>query len=186
MHGRLDALGAGVVLRGLGPGLLATLMAAPPKKVTRAQLKKIYVLNESGDMAGEYVLDPDCPIYYNDFLKVLPEDGIGDRESLFVGEYVFTAFQSGSFVFVLLSRGQLSSEAFDWPALLLTAADSHLAAASSRQPPARAEAQRPAPGAEKALAEREARIAGKEAELAKLEVKLKAEDANIRGRSEEL
>jgi len=124
MKGWLETLTTEAFLRGLSPALLPFLMSAPARKVARAQLKRIYVLGESGDMAGEYVLDPDCPIDYNDFLKVLPEDGIGDRESLFVGEYVFTAFQSGSFVFVLLSRGQLSSEDFDWTALLLTAADS--------------------------------------------------------------
>src|SRR3989304_6345786 len=188
MHGRLDALGAGVVLRGLGPGLLATLMAAPLKKVVRAQLKKIYVLDDSGDMAGEYVLDPDTPIDYNDFLKVLPEDGIGDRESLFVGEYVFTAFQSGKFVFVLLSRGQLAPEDFDWTALLLTAAASHLAKAASRSPPVRpAEAKvAPPPPGDKVLAEKEARLHAQEAELAKLEVRLKADEANLRGRAEGL
>jgi len=186
MHGRLDALGAGVVLRGLGPGLLATLMAAPLKKVVRAQLKKIYVLDDSGDMAGEYVLDPDTPIDYNDFLKVLPEDGIGDRESLFVGEYVFTAFQSGKFVFVLLSRGQLSPEDFDWTALLLSAADSHLAAAATRLPPARPSEAKSGPAPDTSLAEREARVAGKETELTKLEAKLKADAANVKGRAEEL
>src|SRR6266704_3554835 len=77
------------------PCPLRVLMAAPLKKVARAQLKKIYVLDERGEMAGEYILDQDCPIDYNDFLKVLPDEVIGDRDSLFVGEYVFTAFQSG-------------------------------------------------------------------------------------------
>ncbi len=184
MQGVLETLVSGVLLQGLSPALVAVLMAAPPKKIARAQLKKIYVLNEMGDMAGEYVLDPDCPIDYNDFLKVLPEEGIGDREALFVGEYVFTAFQSGKFVFVLLSRGQLAPEDFDWTALLLTAADSHLAKAEGRPVPVRpAEA---TGEAEKALAEREARLDAKEKELAKLEAQLKADEANLRGRAEEL
>src|SRR5439155_1039967 len=99
--------------------------AAPARKAARAQLKTIYVLDDRGEMAGEYILDADCPIDYDDFLKVLPPEGIGDRDSLFVGEYVFTAFQSGKVVFVLLSRGHLASEDVDWTALLLTAADSH-------------------------------------------------------------
>src|SRR5438309_5938876 len=110
MQGAIEALLSGLVLRGLGPALSGILMAAPLRKVARAQLKKIYVLDERGEMAGEYILDQDCPIDYNDFLKVLPDEGIGDRDSLFVGEYVFTAFQSGKFVFVLLSRGQLAPE----------------------------------------------------------------------------
>lgn len=185
MQGLLETLMTSVLLRGLGPGLLTVLMAAPPRKVARAQLKKIYVLNESGDMAGEYVLDPDCPIDYNDFLKVLPEEGIGDRETLFVGEYVFTAFQSGKFVFVLLSRGQLAPEDFDWTALLLTAADSHLAAAASRPPPVRPPESKPSPDQERALSDREARLNVREGELTKLEVKLKADEANLRGRAEE-
>ncbi len=186
MPGVLETLVSGIVLRGISPGLAALLMVAPPRKVARAQLKKIYVLNEMGDMAGEYVLDPDCPIDYNDFLKVLPEQGIGDREALFVGEYVFTAFQSDKFVFVLLSRGQLAPEDIDWTAILLKAADSHLAqAAKGAAAPRPAEA-KPSADMERALAEREARVDAKEKELTKLEVQVKADEANLKGRADEL
>src|SRR3989442_13549162 len=138
MQGAIEVLLSGLLFRGLGPVVSGILMAAPLKKVARAQLKKIYVLDERGEMAGEYTLDSDCPIDYNDFLKVLPNEGIGDRDSLFVGEYGLPAFQSGKFVFVLLSRGQLAPEDVNWTALLLTAADSQLAAAASRPAPARA------------------------------------------------
>ncbi len=187
MQGFAEALIGGILLRVLGAGLGAVLLAAPLKKVARAQLKKIYVLNEMGDMAGEYVLDPECPIDFNDFLHVLPEEGVGDRETLFVGEYVFTTFQSGKFVFVLLSRGQLAPEDIDWTALLLTAADSHLATAA-KGPPA---GPKPAEGkasadAEAALAEREGRVAAKEKDLTKLEAQLQADAANLKGRAEEL
>src|SRR6267378_4387045 len=113
MQGRMEALVSGILMRGLSPALTAVLMAAPSRKAVRAQLKKIYVLNDHGEMAGEYILDSDCPIDYNDFLKVLPDEGIGDRDSLFVGEYVFTAFQSGKFVFVLLSRAAEPKPDFD-------------------------------------------------------------------------
>lgn len=183
MQGLIESLLSGILLRGLSPGLGAILMAAPPKKVTRAQLKKIYVLDDRGEMAGEYLLDTDCPIDYNDFLKVLPNEGIGDRESLYVGEYVFTAFQSGKFVFVLLSRGQLAREDFDWTALLLTAADSHLTRAGRPVGPRPADAK---PEAESALADREARLVVREKALAELEANLQAEQANLTGRREEL
>ena len=187
MQGVLETLITGIVVRALGPALGSILMAPAPKKVSRAQLKKIYVLNEMGDMDGEYVLDPDCPIDYNDFLKVLPDEGIGDREALFVGEYVFTAFQSGKFVFVLLSRGQLAPEDMDWTATLLTAADAHLAAeakgAAAQRP---AEAAKPAPELENALTERQNQLDVREKELARLEVQLKADEANLNGRGEEL
>ncbi len=186
MPGVLEALLSGVVLRGISPGLGALLMVAPSKKAGRAQLKKIYVLNEMGDMTGEYVLDPDCPIDYNDFLKVLPEDGIGDREALFVGEYVFTAFQSDRFVFVLLSRGQLGPEDVEWTTLLLQAADSHLAQAVKGAAPTRPAEAVPPPNAERVIAEREGRAEAKEKELTKLEVQLKADEANLRGRGDEL
>src|SRR5207245_1612233 len=108
-------------------------------------------------------------------LKVLPDEGIGDRDSLFVGEYVFTAFQSGKFVFVLLSRGQLAPEDVNWTALLLTAADSHLASAANRPAPARAA--EPKPDVDKGIAERDARLQAKEKSLAELEAKLKADAA---------
>ena len=184
MQGLIESLLSGIVMRGLSPALVSVLMSAPLKKVTRAQLKKIYVLDDRGEMAGEYILDADCPIDYNDFLKILPNEGIGDRDSLFVGEYVFTAFQSGRFVFVLLSRGQLATEDFDWTALLLTAADSHLARSAGRPVPAGPTEAKPE--ADKAFAEREARNESREKALAELEVKLKAEQANLVGRREEL
>ncbi len=187
MQGVRETLVTGIVFRALGPALASVLMAPPSKKATRAQLKKIYVLNEMGDMDGEYVLDSDCPIDYNDFLKVLPDDGIGDREALFVGEYVFTAFQSGKFVFVLLSRGQLAPEDMDWTATLLTAADAHLAAEAKRTVAGRA-LEPPKANAEPdaALTDRQAQLEAREKELAKLEVQLKADEANLNGRGEEL
>lgn len=184
MQGAIEALVSGILMRGLSPTLAAVLMAAPSRKTIRAQLKKIYVLDERGEMTGEHTLDADCPIDYNDFLKVLPSEGIGDRDSLFVGEYVFTAFQSGKFVFVLLSRGHLSREDMDWTALILTAADSHLAQASNRPAtPRTAEAK---PGPDRALADREVRLAAKEKTLAEQEAKLQAESANLQGRQEEV
>src|SRR5256712_11999320 len=184
MQGAIEALLSGLVVRGLGPVVSGILMAAPLKKVARAQLKKIYVLDERGEMSGECILDSDCLIDYNDFLKALPDEGTGDRDSLFVGEYVFTAFQSGKFVFVLLSRGQLAPEDVTWTPLLLTAADSHLAAATSRPAPARAAESKP--DLDKGLAERDARLQAKEKSLAELEAKLKADAANLSGRQEEL
>jgi hypothetical protein len=184
MAGYLEALVSGIVVRGVGSGLFSILMAGPAKKVMRAQLKKIYVLNELGDMVGEYVLEADCPIDYNDFLKVLPADGIGDREALFVGEYVFTAFQSGKSVFVLLSRGHLSPEDIDWTALLLSATEAQMAQRAS-QGPQRAEA-KATDDAARLLSEREARIDAREKSLAKLEAQMQADQANLRGRAEEL
>src|SRR2546430_9400387 len=182
MQGPMEALVWGILMRGLRPALTAVLMAAPSRKTVRAQLKKIYVLNDHGDMTGEYILDADCPIDYDDFLKVLPPEGIGDRDSVFVGGFVFRAFQSGKLVFVLLARGHLASEDVDWTALLLTAADSHLAPAS-RAAPSRTEAK---PDPDKASAEREVRLKAKEKTLAEQEAKLQAESANLLGRQEEL
>lgn len=187
MRGFLETLVGDLILGGLGLGLAPILLAAPLRKSARALLKKVYVLNEMGDMTGEYVIDVDCPIDYNDFLKVLPDEGIGDREVLFVGEYVFTAFQSGKFVFVLLSRGQLAPEDIDWTATLLTAADAHLAAQAKTSPaPHAPEAPKPNPEIERTFAERDARLAAREKDLAKLEVQVKAAEANLKGRSEEL
>src|SRR5438309_10064495 len=183
MQGAIETLLSGLLIQGLRPALASILITAPMKKVVRAQLKKIYVLDERGEMAGEYVLDPDCPIDYNDFLKVLPNEGIGDRDSLFVGEYVFTAFQSGKYVFVLLSRGHLASEDVDWTALLLTAADSHLAPGNRAAPARTTEAK---PDLDRASAEREARFKAKEKSLAEQEAKLQGESANLLGRQEEL
>jgi len=184
MQGAIEALVSGILMRGLSPTLAAILMAAPSRKNVRAQLKKIYVLDDRGEMAGEYVLDEDCPIDYSDFLKVLPAEGIGDRDSLFVGEYVFTAFQRGKFVFVLLSRGSLARDDVDWTSLILTAADSHLAQVASRPSPGRsAEAK---PDLDHALADREARLVPREKTLAVQEAKLQADAANLLGREEEV
>jgi len=184
MQGAIEALVSGILMRGLSPTLATILMAAPSRKAIRALLKKIYVLDERGEMTGEYILDADCPIDYSDFLKVLPHEGIGDRDSLFVGEYVFTAFQSGKFVFVLLSRGHLAREDVDWTALLLTAADSHLDQVASR--PVTPRTTEPKPDLDRAFADREARLGAKEKTLAEQEAKLQAESANLQGRQEEV
>jgi len=179
MQGFVEALVVGGFLRALSPALLGVLMAVAPRKAVRAQLKKIYVLNESGEMAGEYILDLDCPIDYDDFLRVLPDEGIGDRASVFVGEYVFTAFQSGRLVFVLLSRGQLAPEDVDWTMLLLKAASSHLAKSAQAAGPVRSTEIPSGP-------DRDSRQSAREADLLKLEAKLKADEANLKGREEEL
>jgi hypothetical protein len=184
MQGAIETLLSGLLIQGIRPAVRSILIAAPMKKVARAQLKKIYVLDERGEMAGEYILDPDCPIDYNDFLKVLPNEGIGDRDSLFVGEYVFTAFQSGKFVFVLLSRGQLGAEDVDGTALLLTAAESTLARGPT--PPAPARGGGTKSDSERGFAGREDRLAAKEKDLAELEARLQAEAANLTARKEEL
>lgn len=183
MQGLVETLAEAIFVRALSPGLLPVLMTVAPKKSVRAELKKIYVLDEAGDMAGEYLLDADCPIDYNDFLRALPEEGIGDRESLFVGEYVFTAFQSGRSVFVLLSRGQLSPEDFNWTTLILNAAHAQFGKTGRPGRPTEAPA---AADAERALSDREARLAAREVELATVEAKLQADEANLRGRHEEL
>jgi hypothetical protein len=178
----MEALVSGILMRGLSPAFLTVFMAMPSRKSVRAQLKKIYVLDDRGEMAGEYVLDADCPIDFEDFLKVLPPEGIGDRDSLFVGEYVFTAFQSGKLVFVLLSRGALAREDVDWTALLLTAADSHLTSGSRALPTRTPEKS----DADKVPGDRETRLVAKEKSLAELEARLKADSANLLGRQEEV
>lgn len=184
MLGLIEGLLSNIVLRGVSPALAASLMSMAPRRSGRAELKKIYVLDEKGEMAGEYLLDPDCPIDYDDFLEVLPEQGIGHRESLFVGEYVFTAFQSGKFVFVLLSRGQLAPADFDWTTLLLSAADSHLGrAAGPTAPKAATESKE---DVDKVVAEREARAESREKELTELELRLGADRASLDARFEEL
>src|SRR5438309_11673324 len=73
MQGPMEALVSGILMRGLSPAFTAVLMAAPSRKTVRAQLKKIYVLNDHGDMTGEYILDADCPIDYDDFLRCCPQ-----------------------------------------------------------------------------------------------------------------
>src|SRR5438046_10708925 len=95
MQGPIQALVTGILLRGLSPALLPGLMAAPARKAVRAQLKKIYVLDDRGEMSGEYILDADCPIDYDDFLKVLPPEGSGDRDSLCGHEYCDNACPRG-------------------------------------------------------------------------------------------
>ena len=182
LQGLLETLVEATFVRGLGPGLAVLLLAAAPRRTGRVELKKVFVLNDAGEMTSEYSLDADCPIDYNDFLRVLPAEGIGDRESVFVGEYVFTAFQNQRTVFVLLSRGKLNSEDFDWIALLLKAANVDSASASKRPQADTAGVA----AAERALAERDARLQSREADLAMLEVRVRADEANLRGRTEEL
>src|SRR5206468_11762793 len=82
------------------------------------------------------------------------------RSTLFPYTTLFRS-QSGKLVFVLLSRGHLASEDVDWTALLLTAADSHLAPGNRAAPARTTEAK---PDLDRASAEREARFKAKRSE----------------------
>src|SRR2546429_7429693 len=103
MQGPMKALVTGILMRGLSPALTAVLMAAPSRKTARAQLKKIYVLDDRGEMAGEYILDADCPIDYDDFLKVLPPEGMENGASSLVEDNGSPASQTGKAAFVFCS-----------------------------------------------------------------------------------
>jgi len=107
----------------------------PVRKTTRATLLKMFILDEQGGYGGEYVLDPDCLIEYGDFLRVVPESGLADEDSVYLAEYQATAFHGNRLSLIAISRGPLAPEDLAWTKAALVATEAHFTNADSARTP---------------------------------------------------
>ena len=184
MRGVPETIISAIRRRGPGPALAALLILAAPTKGAHARIKKVYVVRESGEVEGEYVLDPTCALDYRDFLRVLPDKALGEGESVAVGEYVFTTLRRGRTALVVLSEGSLAPEDVEWTASLLgaTRAEDAPHGASVEGPlPVRA-----GPDSDRARSKSESHVERLEKELGKIETQLHGEQAKLRSWSDEL
>lgn len=77
----------------------------PPKTVPRIDYERIFVLDGSGALLGEYVLRDECPLEFADLERAIPLNGMRHLVSFYQGEYVFTPFRIENLWFVVLSLG---------------------------------------------------------------------------------
>ncbi len=109
-------------------------MPPPPKKAARAALLKLFILDAQGGYAGEYPVDEECVVEYNDILRVVPEQGLRDQQAVYLGEVMATAFHGDRMSLITVSKGALEPEDLLWVKTTLTAAEAHLAEATPAPP----------------------------------------------------
>jgi len=109
----------------------------PPllRKATKATLLKMFILDEHGGYTGEYVVDNECVIEYGDFLRIVPDEGLADQESVYLGEYIATALHGNRLSLVAVSKGPLTLEDLTWAKAALTVTEAHLTSAEGSRTP---------------------------------------------------
>ena len=148
-------------------------MPAPSKKAPKAVLLKLFILDAHGGYAGEYAVDAECVVEYGDVLKAIPESGLRDQQTVYLGENMATAFHGEKMSLVAITRGPIGPEDLAWVSATLTVTEAHLLEAT--------ETGAPGPGPDKAVLEslssalekREAQLADRERALAEAEGRAK-------------
>jgi len=140
----------------------------PPKSRLKSDLQKVFILDAQGGYAGEFVVVEDCAIEFGDFLSAVPETGLEDRQSIFLGEYRATALHGEKVSLIAISKGPVQPEELAWAKGALSATEGHFA-----EPGASAPATGPDKGVLENLAQavekREAQIAERESAFAQRE-----------------
>src|SRR5437867_2308498 len=77
----------------------------PPRPRHRFELQKVFLLDPQGGYTGEMVLVEDCVVEYSDFLAAVPQTGLGDGQSVFLGEYMATLLQGERMGLVAVYKG---------------------------------------------------------------------------------
>jgi len=108
-------------------GILPTVHPiAGPKTVPRVDYERIFVLDASGKLLGEYVLNDECPLEFADLQRSLPMNGLRHLVSFYQGEYAFTPFRVDDLWFVVLTLGVPRIEDRGSIGTLLAAARVHI------------------------------------------------------------
>ena len=161
-------------------------MPIPPKSRLKSEIQKVFVLDAQGGYAGEFVVQDDCTVEFGDFLAALPESGLEDRQSIFLGEYRATALHGDRISLVAITKGPIQPEEIAWGRAAFSAAEGHLGALGGGATPAG-----PDKGVMESLAPaletREAQIAEREKALqekaaaaaTELEARDRAKDAEL-------
>ena len=51
-----------------------------------AALQKLFIIDEQGAYAGEYTVDDECTVGFDDFVTAVGEMAMGDSQTVFIGE----------------------------------------------------------------------------------------------------
>ncbi len=100
-------------------------MLAPSLTRTKADLRKLFVIDDRGDYAGDYTLDEECTVEYRDFLNVLGDNSPEDFQSYNMGEHTATVMAGKDLTLIAISRGPLGSEELGWAKGTMVALESY-------------------------------------------------------------
>jgi hypothetical protein len=161
----------GIPREGLGAGVTFFSRPGPSKTVPRIDYERIFVLDDAGELLGEYVLRDDCPLEFDDLQRALPANGMRHLVTFHQGEYAFTPFRVENLWFVILTHGVPRIEERGSIGTLLAAMRVHLPlslapASSAHEVRLREQARR--------LDAREAELDRREERMTRLESELKA------------
>jgi len=148
----------------------------PPKKGVKATLHKLFILDAQGGYAGEVPLDENCVVEFGDFLAAIPEAGIADGQTIFLGEWKATAINGERMGLVAISKGNLGPEEVGWAKGALVAAEAQLTQPETDETPVSHET--PDKGVMEnlasALAKRETALAEREKAVSEAEARAQA------------
>ncbi len=161
-------------------------MSVPPKKAPKAVLLKLFILDAHGGYAGEYAVDEECVVEYGDVLRVIPEDGLRDQQTVYLGENMATAFHGETMSLVAITRGPIGPEDLAWVSATLTVTEAHLLEATETDVPGPSPDKAVLESLSSALDKREADLAERETALADAEKRATgaADEARAAGEAE--
>jgi len=100
-------------------------MVTPQKKIA-ATLQKLFVIDEQGAFVGEYVIDDDCTVGFDDFVNAVGNMAMEDSQTVFVGECKATILHGAQLSLIAISKGPLGSQELTWAKTTLTAVETSL------------------------------------------------------------
>ncbi len=148
----------------------ASFSTRGPKATGNVDWERIFVVNETNEILGEYALNDECPIESTDLTRSLPLSGMRHLVSFYQGEYAFTPFRVDDLWFVLVTHGIPRIEERGSIGTLLAAARVHIPLAIDEN----------LAGRDREVGNRERLIEEREAAIAQREQKLTLLDANLR------
>ncbi|MGQ0796809.1 MAG: hypothetical protein ACT4OI_02925 [Methanobacteriota archaeon] len=161
-----------------------------PKRMPQVDYGRIFVLDDRAELLGEYALDDECPLEFEDLRRSIPMNGMRHLVAFYQGEYAFTPFRVDDLWFVVLTRGVPRIEDRGSIGSLLAAARVHLvpnlAPALAKREAILKEREKELHGRDLAVARREQRAVQVESELQLAGARLRELEADIRAREGKL
>ncbi len=147
-----------------------------PKTVPRVDTERIFVMDSSNNLIGEYALNDDCPLESSDLKRSIPVNGLRHLVTFYQGEYAFTPFKVDDLWFVTLTRGVPRIEDRGSIGTLLAAARVHI---PPMLEPLLAKREKELRAKEQELAEREMELTRREQRAGTMDTDLRLREANL-------
>ena len=98
-----------------------------PQKKTIAALQKLFIIDDQGNYVGEYAVDDECTIGFDDFVTAIGDMPMGDSQTVFIGESKATMLHGAKLSIIAISKGPLNSHDLTWAKATLIAVETCLA-----------------------------------------------------------